>query len=103
MVGSTAGGGASGREPGSAATTIKQFCERVNVKIKTEYQGATVTARYLTIHFRLEVGGTIVRASQVKIAIDQLPFDEMEQAMDRLVRRKLLEAWSDEPLPPWDE
>lgn len=74
------------------------------MKVKTEYQGMTATAQYLTVHFRLEVGGSLVRASQVKIRLDQIPEGLVLEALDRVARRKLIEIWSGEQLPaPWED
>lgn len=73
------------------------------MKIKTDYEGMTLTDKYLTIHFKLEVGGTLVRHSTVKVRAGDLPEDLLLQALDRTARRKLIEIWSDEPLAPWDE
>lgn len=72
------------------------------MKIKTKYTGMTATPRYLSVHFQLEVGGTITRASQVKISVDDLPQEVILSALDRMARRKLMEVWSGQDIIPWD-
>lgn len=72
------------------------------MKIKTQYTGMTSTPRYLTIHFKMQIGDTIVRASQVKIRVDDLSSEVMLAALDRQSRRKLMEVWSGQDIIPWD-
>lgn len=70
------------------------------MQIKTAYSGMTLTARYLTVHFKLEVGGTLVRASELKIKIDDLPGELLAEALDKHTRRILLEVWGRDDLLP---
>nr|CRY96796.1 hypothetical protein [uncultured prokaryote] len=72
------------------------------MKIKTQYTGMTSTPRYLTIHFKMSLGDSIVRASQVKIRVDDLNSEVMLEAVDRQARRKLMETWSGQDIIPWD-
>lgn len=70
------------------------------MKIKTAYTGSTLTARYFTIHFKLEVGETIVRSSEIKIAVDEIPEDLFSEVLDKIARRKLIEIWASEDMLP---
>lgn len=67
-------------------------------KIQTSFQGLTATDAYLTVHFAVGNGGWL-RHAAIKVPIGDLLTDEVTQALDRHVRRRMLEIWSDEPLP----
>lgn len=78
-------------------------------KIKTSYQGLIVTQSYVQVHFNVG-NGTWMRHEHVKIPLSELLTDEVTQAMDRHVRRRLIEIWSQQEVPsllddqpPWGE
>lgn len=76
-------------------------------KIKTSYQGLIVTERYVTVHFAVG-NGSWLRHQTVKIPISELLTDQVTQAIDRHVRRRLIEIWSEEKVPdlleaPWED
>lgn len=73
--------------------------------VKTSYQGLILTDQYLQVHFNVG-NGSWVRHQHVKVPISEFLTDEMTQAIDKHVRRRLIEIWSDEPIPdltdtPW--
>nr|CRY97449.1 hypothetical protein [uncultured prokaryote] len=74
---------------------------------RIEYQGVTLSDRFLTCHFVVGVGLTI-RFAVVKIPIADLHQVGVVPAIDHHVRRMLIDVWSavdpDEPLPlpPWE-
>lgn len=77
-------------------------------RIKVSYQGLIVTDQYLTVHFAVG-NGSWMRHQTVKVPLAELLTDEVTQAIDRHVRRRMIEIWSDTPLPllvdddpPWD-
>lgn len=72
------------------------------MKIQNKYTGMTVTPRYLTIHFSMTIGNSTVRASHVKIRVDDLNSEVLLAAVDRQARRKLIEHWSGQDIIPWD-
>lgn len=76
-------------------------------RIKTSYQGLIVTERYVTVHFAVG-NGSWLRSSTVKIPISELLTDQVTSMVDRHVRRRLIEIWSEEKVPdlfdpPWDD
>lgn len=75
---------------------------------KTEYQGVICTDQYLTVFFKQETG-TSVRFSEIKVPLADLEKAGLVNAIDGIVRRRLILAWaaSQEMLPtderpPWD-
>lgn len=74
------------------------------MKIKTSYEGMTATKQYLSVHFRLEVGGSLVRHSMVKVAISEIDPEVLARVLDTHTRRLLLITWAaDQELLPWDD
>lgn len=76
-------------------------------RVKTSFQGVTCTAQYVTVHFAVS-NGVWTRMSTVKVPLNELLSDEVTQALDKHVRRRMIEIWSDTPVPdlfspPWDE
>lgn len=76
-------------------------------KLKTSYQGLICTDKYVTVHFAVG-NGSWLRHQTVKIPVDELLTDQVTSMIDRHVRRRLIEIWSDEKVPdlldaPWDE
>lgn len=74
--------------------------------VKCSYQGIIVTDRYVQVHFNVG-NGSWIRHQHVKVPISELLNDEFAQAMDKFVRRRLVEIWSEQPVPdlmlPWEE
>lgn len=79
-------------------------------KISTMYQGLTATSEYVTVHYQVG-NGNWIRFASVKIPIADLMTDTVTRALDRHVRRQLIEQWSGvetAPLfdlthtPPWE-
>lgn len=74
---------------------------------QTRYQGVTLTDRFLSVHFRMEVG-TAPRFVSVKIPIGDLASVGVVPAIDRHVREQLARIWQMEDeaaqqvLPPWE-
>lgn len=66
--------------------------------IKLSYQGLVVTSSYVQVHFNIG-NGTWMRHQHVKVPINEFLTDEMTQAIDRHVRRRMIEIWSAEPVP----
>lgn len=73
------------------------------VKVAAKYTGCVLTDRVMQVHFALTVGGHIKRAAHVKVPLTEFTEAVWATAMDRASRRRLVEIWSDEPLPPWTE
>ena len=78
-------------------------------KVKVSFQGIIVTQAHVQVHFAVG-NGSWIRHQHVKVPIAELLTDEMTQAMDRHVRRRLIEIWSEEKVPelfdgspPWAE
>lgn len=67
-------------------------------KIQTSFQGITVTPSYLTVHFAVGNGGWL-RHAAIKVPMTELLTDEVTQALDTHVRRRMIEIWSQEPVP----
>lgn len=67
-------------------------------KVKVSYQGIIVTEQYLTVHFAVG-NGVWMRHQTVKVPLRELLTDQVTQALDRHVRRRLIEIWSEEPVP----
>lgn len=76
--------------------------------IKTSYDGLICTEQYLSVHFKVG-NGSWIRHSTVKVPLRELLTDEVTQMIDRHVRRRMIEIWSDTPLPdlfsepPWSQ
>lgn len=77
--------------------------------VKTSYDGLVVTDRFVQVHFKVG-NGSWVRHAHIKVPITEFLTDEVTQAMDKMVRRRLIEIWSAEPVPdlfdadaPWGE
>lgn len=66
--------------------------------VKTSYDGIIVTDRYVQVHFKVG-NGAWVRHQHVKVPITEFLTDEVTQALDKMVRRRLVEIWSGEPVP----
>lgn len=62
--------------------------------MKIELQGLTATERFITAHVTVYVGNTM-RFSQVRIPIHLLLQEDVTEAMDTAVRRRLIQAWSE--------
>lgn len=62
--------------------------------MKIELQGLAATERYITAHVTVYVGNTM-RFSQVRIPTHMLLHEDIAEAMDTAVRRRLIEAWSE--------
>lgn len=76
-------------------------------KMKVSYQGIIVTEQYLSVHFAVG-NGVWLRHSTVKVPLSELLTDQVTQAIDRHVRRRMIEIWSEEPVPdlfdaPWEK
>ena len=77
-------------------------------KMKISYQGLIVTATAVEVHFAVG-NGVWLRHQRVRVPLSELLTDEVTQALDRHVRRRMLEIWSEEPIPdlfqqpPWRE
>lgn len=77
-------------------------------KIKVSYQGLILTDAYMQVHFAVG-NGSWARHQHVKVPLAELLTDQVTQAMDRHVRRRLVEIWSETPIPdlletaPWEE
>lgn len=78
-------------------------------KVKTSYQGLIVTDQYVQVHFNVG-NGSWMRHEHVKVPLGEFLTDEVTQALDRKVRRRLIEIWSEEHVPsllddqpPWNE
>lgn len=74
--------------------------------VKCSYQGLIVTDQYVQVHFKVG-NGSWIRHQHVKVPMNEFLSDEVTQALDRQVRRRLIEIWSAEPVPdlalPWDD
>lgn len=62
--------------------------------MKYVLQGVTATERYLTVWFQVDGGGWL-RFGHVRVPLTELLAEPITSAMDRAVRRKLIEAWSE--------
>lgn len=62
--------------------------------MKIKYAGITASDRFLNVHFQLEIGA-VHRYGVVPVPLRQLLHPEITDAMDREVRRKLIEVWSE--------
>lgn len=72
-------------------------------KIAISYQGLIATDAFCVIHFAVG-NGSWMRHQTVKVPWDDILSDEVTQKIDRHVRRRMIEVWSDTPLPDlWDE
>lgn len=78
-------------------------------KVKTSYQGLIVTQEYVQVHFNVG-NGSWMRHEHVKVPLNEFLTDEITQALDRKVRRRLIEIWSEEKVPtllddqpPWED
>lgn len=78
-------------------------------KVKTSYQGLIVTQEYVQVHFNVG-NGSWMRHEHVKVPLNEFLTDEITQALDRKVRRRLIEIWSEEQVPtllddqpPWED
>ena len=78
-------------------------------KIKVSYQGLIVTSSYVQVHFNVG-NDSWIRHQHVKVPISEFLTDEITQAIDRHVRRRMIEIWSDTPVPdlfendaPWGD
>lgn len=60
---------------------------------QTRYEGVTLTDRYLTVHFRMEVG-TAPRFVSVKIPVGDLAKVGVVPAIDKHVREELARLWA---------
>lgn len=69
--------------------------------VKVSYQGLILTDQYLQVHFNVG-NGSWMRHQHVKVPLTELLTDELTQQLDKHVRRRLLEIWSDEPIPELD-
>lgn len=67
-------------------------------RISTSFQGITVTSSYMTVHFAVG-NGSWLRHSEIKVPINELLTDEVTQAVDKHVRRRMIEIWSGEQIP----
>lgn len=78
-----------------------------NSKIKVSYQGLVLTDAHVQVHFAVG-NGSWLRHQHVKVPLSELLTDQVTQAIDRHVRRRMIEIWSSEPVPdlfsepPWD-
>lgn len=66
--------------------------------IKTSYQGLVLTAAHVQVHFKVS-NGHWTRHAHIKVPIDELLTDSVTQAIDKHVRRRMIEIWSDTPVP----
>lgn len=66
--------------------------------VKTSYDGLVVTDRFVQVHFKVG-NGSWVRHAHIKVPITEFLTDEVTQAMDKMVRRRLIEIWSAQPVP----
>lgn len=80
-----------------------------NAKMKISYQGLVVTATAIEVHFAVG-NGVWLRHQRVRVPLGEFLTDEVTQAIDRHVRRRMIEIWSDTPLPdlfeqdpPWEK
>lgn len=78
-------------------------------KMKVSYQGLVVTTTAVVIHFAVG-NGVWLRHSTVRVPLSEMMTDEVTQALDKHVRRRMIEIWSDEPVPdlfdgqaPWED
>lgn len=74
--------------------------------VKCSYQGIIITDQYLQVHFNVG-NGSWMRHQHVKIPLSEFLTDEVTQKLDRFVRRRLIEIWSEQPVPdlvlPWED
>lgn len=62
--------------------------------MKISCQGVTCTEKYLTVHVTVEEAAWM-RFGAVRVPLSALLHEDVTDAMDRLVRRRLIEAWSE--------
>lgn len=62
---------------------------------RVQYQGVTTSDLYLRVMFEHRVGGS-VRFEEVKVPLGDLLGENVMTALDRTIRRRLIEQWSDE-------
>lgn len=62
--------------------------------MKLTLQGLDCSERYITVYVKVS-HASWVRFSEVKIPIEAFLDEKITSAMDRVVRRKLIEVWSE--------
>lgn len=60
----------------------------------TSYEGITATAGFVTVYFTERVGGGL-RFSSVRVPLVELLQEQVTDQMDRAVRRRLIQVWSE--------
>jgi hypothetical protein len=90
---STAGGGVLRREPRIRRISFASLRSRGS-SMKAEYTGTTCTEKYLTVYFTAKQD-TWVQFCSVKVPLTDLLDEKVTNMMDRAVRRKLIEIWSE--------
>lgn len=71
------------------------------MNVKVNYTGCVLTDRNMQVHFTLTIGGHVKRAAHVKVPLSEFTQEVWATAADRASRRRLMEIWSDEPIP-WE-
>lgn len=75
-------------------------------KMKISYQGLIVTTTAVEVHFAVG-NGVWLRHAKVRVPMEEMLTDEFTQALDKHVRRRMIEIWSGESVPslfdevPW--
>lgn len=62
---------------------------------RVAYQGVSTSDLYLRVHFEHRVAGSI-RFEEVKVPLADLLGENVLQALDKTIRRRLIERWSEE-------
>lgn len=77
--------------------------------VKVSYQGVVVSDKFVWVHFNVG-NGSWMRHQRVAVPLTEMLTDEFTQALDRHVRRRLVEIWSEQRIPdlfdedaPWED
>lgn len=62
---------------------------------RVQYQGVTTSDLYLRVMFEYQVGGSI-RFEECKVPLGDLLAKGVMEALDKTIRRRLIEQWSAE-------
>lgn len=62
---------------------------------RVQYQGVTTSDLYLRVMFEHRIAGSI-RFEEVKVPLADLLGENVMKALDKTIRRRLIEQWSEE-------
>lgn len=65
----------------------------------TPIRCVVATNGQLRVEFEWSLPRSVPRRHALYVPTDMLPWDDVTRELDRIARRRLIEAWSDTPLP----